>query len=130
MRRRLPSLMKPVTVAMAAAPARSYYDRFFLADPALAAIQKDPALRPLLDDKVRRLLGLAARMGWLDAQPRTKPVFMWLQYMEPHFPYVLPEPLAELDGEPCPDPVKAKMSDPDGPAPADVYLAGAPARQT
>ena len=40
----------------AAAPARSYYDRFFLADPALAAIQKDPALLPLLDDKVRRIL--------------------------------------------------------------------------
>ena len=40
----------------AATPARSYYDRFFLADPALAALQKDPALLPLLDDKVRRIL--------------------------------------------------------------------------
>lgn len=40
----------------AAAPARSYYDRFYLADPALAAFKKDPALLPLLDDKVRRIL--------------------------------------------------------------------------
>ncbi|MDO7886453.1 glycoside hydrolase family 3 C-terminal domain-containing protein [Hymenobacter cheonanensis] len=42
--------------AGAAAPARSYYDRFFLADPALAAIKKDPTLLPVLDDKVRRIL--------------------------------------------------------------------------
>ncbi|RZL13700.1 MAG: glycosyl hydrolase [Hymenobacter sp.] len=38
------------------APVRSYYDRFFLADPALEAIKKDPTLLPLLDDKVRRIL--------------------------------------------------------------------------
>jgi len=44
------------TAGGAAAPARSYYDRFFLADPALAAIRQDPALLPLLDDKVRRIL--------------------------------------------------------------------------
>ncbi|GAB3636634.1 glycoside hydrolase family 3 C-terminal domain-containing protein [Hymenobacter arcticus] len=37
-------------------PARSYYDRFFLADPALEATKKDPTLLPLLDDKVRRIL--------------------------------------------------------------------------
>jgi beta-glucosidase len=37
-------------------PARSLYDRFFLADPALEAIKKDPTLVPLLDDKVRRIL--------------------------------------------------------------------------
>ncbi|QKG58854.1 glycoside hydrolase family 3 C-terminal domain-containing protein [Hymenobacter sp. BRD128] len=42
--------------AGAAAPARSYYDRFYLADPALAALKKDPTLVPLLDDKVRRIL--------------------------------------------------------------------------
>jgi beta-glucosidase len=40
----------------AAKPTRSYYDRFFLADPALEAIKKDPTLLPLLDDKVRRIL--------------------------------------------------------------------------
>ena len=40
----------------AAAPVRSYYDRFFLADPALEALKKDPALVPLVDDKVRRIL--------------------------------------------------------------------------
>ena len=40
----------------AGAPARSYYDRFFLADPALAAAKKDPTLVPLIDDKVRRIL--------------------------------------------------------------------------
>jgi beta-glucosidase len=39
-----------------ATPARSLYDRFFLADPALEAIKKDPALLPVLDDKVRRIL--------------------------------------------------------------------------
>jgi len=44
------------TASAAAAPARSYYDRFFLADPALAALKQDPALLPLLDDKVRRIL--------------------------------------------------------------------------
>ncbi|RZL12492.1 MAG: glycoside hydrolase family 3 protein, partial [Hymenobacter sp.] len=38
------------------APARSYYDRFFLADPALEAAKKDPTLVPLIDDKVRRIL--------------------------------------------------------------------------
>ena len=32
------------------------YDRFYLAAPALAAIQKDPKLEPLLDEKVRRIL--------------------------------------------------------------------------
>ncbi len=37
-------------------PARSLYDRFFLADAALDALQKDPTLVPLLDDKVRRIL--------------------------------------------------------------------------
>ncbi|GAA4498111.1 glycoside hydrolase family 3 C-terminal domain-containing protein [Hymenobacter ginsengisoli] len=40
----------------AAKPVRSYYDRFFLADPALEAIKKDPTLLPVLDDKVRRIL--------------------------------------------------------------------------
>ncbi len=44
------------TASTAATPARSYYDQFFLADPALAAIKKDPTLVPLLDDKVRRIL--------------------------------------------------------------------------
>ena len=44
------------TAGGAAAPVRSLYDRFFLADPALAAIKKDPTLVPLLDDKVRRIL--------------------------------------------------------------------------
>jgi beta-glucosidase len=39
-----------------ATPARSLYDRFFLADPALEAIKKDPTLLPVLDDKVRRIL--------------------------------------------------------------------------
>ncbi|MGI4863162.1 MAG: glycoside hydrolase family 3 C-terminal domain-containing protein [Janthinobacterium lividum] len=42
--------------AAAATPARSLYDRFFLADAALDAVKKDPTLVPLLDDKVRRIL--------------------------------------------------------------------------
>jgi beta-glucosidase len=40
----------------APAPPRSLYDRFFLGDAALTAVKKDPALLPLLDDKVRRIL--------------------------------------------------------------------------
>ena len=44
------------TAGGSAAPVRSLYDRFFLADPALEAIKKDPTLVPLLDDKVRRIL--------------------------------------------------------------------------
>jgi beta-glucosidase len=35
---------------------KSLYDKFFLANPALEAIKKDPTLLPLLDDKVRRIL--------------------------------------------------------------------------
>ena len=35
---------------------QSLYNRFYLADPALEAIKKDPKLVPLLDDKVRRIL--------------------------------------------------------------------------
>ena len=35
---------------------QALYDRFYLAEPALAAIKKDPKLMPLLDDKVRRIL--------------------------------------------------------------------------
>jgi len=38
------------------APTRSLYDRFYLADPALEALKKDPKLLPTLDDKVRRIL--------------------------------------------------------------------------
>jgi beta-glucosidase len=44
------------TASTAATPSRSYYDRFFLADPALAALKKNPSLVPLVDDKVRRIL--------------------------------------------------------------------------
>jgi beta-glucosidase len=44
------------TGTAAPTPARSLYDRFYLADPALDAIKKDPTLVPLLDDKVRRIL--------------------------------------------------------------------------
>ncbi|GGF04130.1 glycoside hydrolase family 3 C-terminal domain-containing protein [Hymenobacter cavernae] len=35
---------------------QTLYDRFFLAAPALEAVKKDPALVPMLDDKVRRIL--------------------------------------------------------------------------
>ena len=44
------------TASAAPTPARSYYDQFFLADPALALLKKDPTLVPLVDDKVRRIL--------------------------------------------------------------------------
>jgi beta-glucosidase len=57
-----------------ATPARSYYDRFFLADPALAAVKKDPTLVPLIDDKVRRILRVmyATKMlGGTKRQPGT-----------------------------------------------------------
>jgi beta-glucosidase len=56
----------------AAKPARSYYDRFFLADPALEAIKKDPKLLPVLDDKVRRILRVmyaTHQMGPAKRQP-------------------------------------------------------------
>jgi len=53
-----------------ATPARSYYDRFFLADPALAAIKKDPALLPVLDDKVRRILRVMYATHQLGATKR------------------------------------------------------------
>jgi len=61
-------------------------------------------------------------LAWLDEQPRAKPVFLWLQYMEPHFPYVLPEPLPELGGAPCPDPVKTKLGNPEAPAPTPEVM--------
>jgi len=63
-------------------------------------------------------------LEWLDEQPRTKAAFLWLQYMEPHFPYVLHEPPPALDGAPCPDPVKEKLNDPDGPPPAPGVMRG------
>jgi arylsulfatase A-like enzyme len=59
----------------------------------------------------------AGALAWLDAQPPEKPTFLWLQYMEPHFPYLPPEPLAALDGAPCPDPVAHGLNVPGGPAP-------------
>ncbi|SFQ81015.1 glycoside hydrolase family 3 C-terminal domain-containing protein [Hymenobacter arizonensis] len=42
--------------AVRVTPTKTIYDRFYLADAALAAVKKDPALLPLLDDKVRRIL--------------------------------------------------------------------------
>jgi arylsulfatase A-like enzyme len=66
----------------------------------------------------------AAALAWLDEQPRAKPVFLWLQYMEPHFPYVFPVQLPELEGAPCPDPVAEKLNDPDGPPPAPGVMHG------
>lgn len=44
------------TVAGAPVFTKALYDRFYLGDAALAAVKKDPALVPLLDDKVRRIL--------------------------------------------------------------------------
>ena len=35
---------------------KAIYDRFYLADAALTAVEKDPTLVPLVDDKVRRIL--------------------------------------------------------------------------
>ncbi|MGI4738121.1 MAG: glycoside hydrolase family 3 C-terminal domain-containing protein [Janthinobacterium lividum] len=35
---------------------KSLYDRFYMANPLLADLQKDPKLVPLVDDKVRRIL--------------------------------------------------------------------------
>ncbi|WP_210516012.1 glycoside hydrolase family 3 C-terminal domain-containing protein [Hymenobacter terricola] len=46
------------TAPAAPAPTKNIYDRFYLADAALEAVQKDPKLVPLLDDKVRRILRL------------------------------------------------------------------------
>ncbi|RZK98499.1 MAG: glycoside hydrolase family 3 protein, partial [Hymenobacter sp.] len=46
------------------------YNRFYLADPALAAIKKDPSLLPLLDDKVRRILRVMYATDMLGATKR------------------------------------------------------------
>ncbi len=54
----------------AATPARSLYDRFYLADPALAAVKKDPALVPLIDDKVRRILRIMYATNMMDGAKR------------------------------------------------------------
>jgi beta-glucosidase len=56
-------------------PARSYYDRFFLADPALAAAKKDPSLVPLIDDKVRRILRVMYATKMLGATKRQPGAF-------------------------------------------------------
>jgi beta-glucosidase len=46
------------------------YDRFFLADAAREAIQKDPSLQPLLDDKVRRLLRIMYATNMMEGAKR------------------------------------------------------------
>ena len=55
---------------VAAMPTRSLYDRFFLGDAALSAVQKDPTLVPLLDDKVRRILRVMYATNMLGATKR------------------------------------------------------------
>jgi len=50
------SVDQTATTSTSNAPAKNLYDRFFLADAALEAIKKDPALVPMVDDKVRRIL--------------------------------------------------------------------------
>jgi len=67
---------------------------------------------PVRADVVNR-----AALAWLDAQPPGAPFFVWLQYMEPHFPYLPPAPIPELDGAACPDPVEHGLNVPGGPAP-------------
>ncbi|MDQ2769694.1 MAG: glycoside hydrolase family 3 C-terminal domain-containing protein [Bacteroidota bacterium] len=67
------SLDQSVTASTGAAtPAatKSIYDRFYLADAALEAIQKDPKLLPLLDDKVRRILRVMYATKMLGAAKR------------------------------------------------------------
>jgi beta-glucosidase len=63
------------TASATNAPARSYYDRFFLADPALAAAKKDPSLVPLIDDKVRRILRVMYATKMLGATKRQPGAF-------------------------------------------------------
>ena len=55
---------------VAAMPTRSLYDQFFLGDAALSAVQKDPTLVPLLDDKVRRILRVMYATNMLGATKR------------------------------------------------------------
>ncbi|UYZ64970.1 glycoside hydrolase family 3 C-terminal domain-containing protein [Hymenobacter weizhouensis] len=57
------------------APAKTLYDRFFLADPALEAVKKDPRLLPLIDDKVRRILRVMYQINRLDGAKRTPGAF-------------------------------------------------------
>jgi len=63
------------TASTATAPVRSYYDRFFLADPALAAVKKDPSLLPLIDDKVRRILRVMYATNLLGGTKRAPGAF-------------------------------------------------------
>ncbi|PJJ47726.1 glycoside hydrolase family 3 C-terminal domain-containing protein [Hymenobacter chitinivorans] len=46
------------------------YDRFYLANPALEAVKKDPSLLPLVDDKVRRILRVMYATNMLDGAKR------------------------------------------------------------
>ncbi|WP_310391826.1 glycoside hydrolase family 3 C-terminal domain-containing protein [Hymenobacter sp.] len=63
--------------AVAAGPGfnKSLYDRFYLADPALEAVRKDPALEPLVDDKVRRILRVMYATNMLDGAKRQPGAF-------------------------------------------------------
>ena len=49
---------------------KALYDRFYLAEPALAAVKKDPSLVPLVDDKVRRILRVMYATNMLDGAKR------------------------------------------------------------
>ena len=49
---------------------KALYDRFYLAEPALAAVKKDPSLKPLVDDKVRRILRVMYATNMLDGAKR------------------------------------------------------------
>jgi len=63
-------------------------------------------------------------LAWLDQQPADAPFFVWLQYMEPHYPYLPPAPIPELGGAPCPDPVAHGFNVPGGPpAPPEIARA-------
>lgn len=58
------------TTPAAPAATRSLYDRFYMADPALDAVKKDPTLVPLIDDKVRRILRVMYATNMLDGAKR------------------------------------------------------------
>jgi arylsulfatase A-like enzyme len=77
---------------------------------------------PIEGNPVRADVVNTDALAWLDAQPAGKPIFLWLQYMEPHFPYLPAEPLPALDGAPCPNPVEHGMIQPGGPPPSPELM--------
>jgi beta-glucosidase len=58
------------TATAATTSTKTVYDRFLLADAAIEAVKKDPALVPMVDDKVRRILRVMYATNMMDGAKR------------------------------------------------------------